>query len=439
MTATDRALRLIHTADWHLGQALHGIDRGPEHDRFLRFLTETLAETGADALIVAGDVFDSASPSAAAQQRYYRFLADLRRDLPDLQVVILGGNHDSPARLDAPSELLANLGVRVVGGLRRDGDGEIDLAAHVIPLKRTRDPREPPVMLLALPFLRPRDVSMLTGPDGPPEDGPGESAAIERFVAGYRELVRRLGVRARTLGAARVVATGHCFMQGGAVSEDSERRIQMGNQAALPVDLYLDPELDLAYVALGHLHRAQSVEVEHVRYSGSPIPLSLAERGYDHQVLIVDVPETGPAAVRSRPVPRSVAFELVPPDGPGPLPQVEAALRSRARPADPGPAEAWPILEVQIQLDGPEPKLRDRIQAALAGAPARLARISIRRPQVAPAPAVGRRLEELSVEEVFRQAYLRERGRPPGPELMEVFGELLHEVESASRSEETEP
>ena len=422
-------LRLIHTADWHLGQTLHGIDRGPEHDRFLEFLTDTLIEERADALVVAGDVFDSASPSAVAQQRYYRFVADLRKRLPELQVVILGGNHDSPARLDAPADLLESLGIHVIGGIRRGTDGEIDLDAHLVRLKG----QSGDATLLAVPFLRPRDVSQLAA-----TDGATENMAIERFVAGYRELIRRLVARSREMNASeRLIATGHCYMAGASTSDDSERKIQMGNQAALPAEIYLEPALDLAYVALGHLHRAQSVDVDHVRYSGSPIPLSLAERSYSHQILIVDVPERGPAVAEPRHVPRSVAFEVVP-EEPTPLSEVEGILRARSRSDGSSDSAFWPVLEVRVRLEAPEPKLRERIHAALDGAPARLARISVHtdRPDHPSTADPAHRLEELSAEEIFRQAYLRDRGRPPGPELLELFDELMHQVESEGRREE---
>ena len=425
-TAGRPCLRLVHSADWHLGQTLHGIDRGPEHDRFLDFLIGILDSECADALVVAGDVFDSASPSAAAQQRYYGFLAELRRALPRVQVVIVGGNHDSPARLDAPAELLRSLGVRVVGGLH-GGPGDLD--SHLIPLSGKDGAG---ATLMALPFLRPRDVSAWGEAASEPEPSVsdperGDAAAIGRFVLGYERLVTEL--HARTPADLPRVATGHCYLAGAATSDDSERKIQMGNQAALPAALYL--RHPMAYVALGHLHRAQAVEADHVRYSGSPIPLSLAERSYSHQVLRVDVPPGGPAVVEPRFVPRSVPFLRVP-DEPAPLEGVEAALRALPRPAHPPPEALWPVLEVAIRLDGPEPQLKARIQAALNGAPVRLARIAVEREVASPAPAVpSQRLEDLSEGEVFRQAYVRARGHPPSAEVAELFAEVQHAVDAA--------
>lgn len=407
---------LFHSADWHLGQTLHGIDRGIEHERFFQWLVETLEQAQANALVVAGDVFDSASPSAAAQQRYYRFLAELRGRLPHLQVVILGGNHDSPARLDAPSELLQSLGVQVVGGLRPGPGGLADPTRHILRLKGPEN--HPGIDVVALPFLRPRDVPMCN-------EGALESDPAPRFVAGYAGLLAHLMGFVRSEGP--TVATGHCFLAGTASSPDSERKIQMGNQAALPAELYLRHKL--AYVALGHLHRAQAVQAPHVRYSGSPIPLSMAERTYIHQVLQVDLAASGPARVRSHPVPRTVPFERVPAE-PAALEAVEQALRALPRLAQPPPEDEWPILEVPVLLGRPEPKLRERIQAALHGASVRLARISVRQADVpGPAATAPARLEELSEEEVFVRAYRRARGVPPPPAVREVFAELQAAVD----------
>jgi exonuclease SbcD len=119
----SRHLKLCHTSDWHLGHTLHGHGREHEHARFLAFLLETLASEEADALIVAGDVFDSANPPASAQAMLYRFLADARAKLPRLDVLIVAGNHDSAARLSAPDPILRALGVRVIGAVPRVGSG----------------------------------------------------------------------------------------------------------------------------------------------------------------------------------------------------------------------------------------------------------------------------------------------------------------------------
>ena len=129
------ALRLIHTADWHLGQTFFGYDREAEHEAFLGFLTNLLVERQTDVLLIAGDVFDVTNPSAGAQRRFYRFLREANRLNPGLQIVIIAGNHDSAIRLEAPNPLLEELNTSIVGIVGRTDSGEIDLASLVVPLR----------------------------------------------------------------------------------------------------------------------------------------------------------------------------------------------------------------------------------------------------------------------------------------------------------------
>lgn len=133
------ALKLIHTADWHLGQTFFGYDREAEHEAFLGFLTNLLVERQTDVLLIAGDVFDVTNPSAGAQRRFYRFLREANRLNPGLQIVIIAGNHDSAIRLEAPNPLLEELNTSIVGIVGRTDSGEIDLASLVVPLRNGRE------------------------------------------------------------------------------------------------------------------------------------------------------------------------------------------------------------------------------------------------------------------------------------------------------------
>ncbi|MFI3197517.1 MAG: exonuclease subunit SbcD, partial [Methylococcaceae bacterium] len=148
-------LRLFHTADWHLGHCLHGVSRQLEHQRFLDWLLLELQNKQADALIVAGDIFDSANPSAAAQTQLYEFLVKARTQLPALNIILIGGNHDSASRLDAPSSILNALGVTVVGGLVRE-DSAINWDRLLVPL--TNATGDIKVWCGAMPFLRNADL-----------------------------------------------------------------------------------------------------------------------------------------------------------------------------------------------------------------------------------------------------------------------------------------
>lgn len=411
-------LRILHTADWHLGHSLHDVPRRHEHARFLSWLLERLGEEQVDALLIAGDVFDSANPSAEAQQMLYDFLARACRQCPELDIIIIGGNHDSAARLDAPDSLLRALGIRVVGGLPRTGGRVIDVDRILIPLHDRS--REVAALVAAVPFLRAFDL--------PPVD------ADDRLIAGVRRVYEEVlgAAAARRREGQALVAMGHCYMTGAAVSALSERKILGGNQHALPIDIFSD---DVAYVALGHLHLAQAVGGrEGVRYSGSPIPLSLAEASYCHQVCLVDLDGPALAGVRSLPVPRAVPILRIPEEGALPLEQLLPRLLALDPLAPDAQQEARPYLEVEVAVSRPEPMLRRSIEDALAGKAPRLMRLGVRASEGTGLALADARptdsLQSLRPEEVFVLRYQRRFGGEPREELIAAFHELLDRVDA---------
>ncbi|MBK8012270.1 MAG: exonuclease SbcCD subunit D C-terminal domain-containing protein [Deltaproteobacteria bacterium] len=491
-------MRILHTADWHLGHHLFGLSREPEHQAFLDWLLEVLVDEEVDALIIAGDIFDASSPSPGAQKQYYRFLARCRTTIPDLNIFVVGGNHDSPLRLDAPKDILDGLGIQVVGGLPRAPDGSIDLERAILPIwqKTSSAAQAPPDpddktddrtdnktndktaggWLLAVPFLRPRDQLPRPTPCAPSSNpssastadsaaadsaAPASSSAPAITFASQTDPHEDLIRQHRTLYATLVdlaekrrrpgqplVATGHLYMANTVLSELSERKIQVGNQYALPADIF--PEA-CAYVALGHLHRAQTVANQsRIRYSGSPIPLSMAERNYEHQVYVVEFQGEHLTRVRSLRTPQSRRLLSVP-EQHAPLESVLDALRALRRP--PGdtssapeldhdhdhdhddhttPKDAAPaLLEVRVQLDHAHPRLRRDIEAAIEGAAVRLVRIDVRRPERHANHGLpeGRDLTLLSPEDVFQAAYHRARGVPVPANLMASFAALLTEIQ----------
>lgn len=407
------SLRLLHTADWHLGHTLHGVERGPEHAIFLAWLLETLARERVDVLLVAGDVFDGANPPTSALEQWYRFLADAWRTIPRLQIVVVAGNHDSPARLEVADPLLRALGrLHVVGAVRREG-GAPDLDPLVIPLEDATGATA--AWIAAVPFLRLADL------------GPG---AAEDPVAAVRTLyaaaVER--ARARRRPGQALLATGHLYAVGGTVSDLSERKLVIGKEAAIPADVFPD---DLAYVALGHLHLAQPVGGrEAVRYAGSVLPLSFDERAYAHGVVLVELEGDALSACRTLPAPRPVALTSVPAGRePAPLDEVLAAIAALPARGD-GPDEARPLLEVKVRLDRPEPSLRARLEAATDGKEARLVRITTALTGTgrALADVETRALADLDPEEVLRRKWEREHQAPLPDDLLALFHELLDQV-----------
>ena len=404
-------MRLLHTSDWHLGQTLHNYERGYEHQRFLDWLLDTLVAERVDVLLVAGDVFDNANPSAASQKQLYVFLQQARARLPALQLVVVAGNHDSAGRLEAPAPLLAAHGTHVIGHLLRGEDGDIDLERLLLPLSGADG--QVRAWCLAVPFLRPGDVPKL--PAGDTQD-----AYLGGIALLYRQLTD-LALARRQPGQA-IVAMGHCHMVGGEMSNDSERRIVIGGTEMLPSGIF---DTTIAYAALGHLHKAQAVGgQEHIRYCGSPIPLSFAEVNYRHQVLCLDIDGETLQSVRVIEVPRAVPLLRVPAT-PAPIAEVLAQLAALDVPD--APAEAQPFLEVRVRLDAPEPGLRTRIETALDGKPVRLAKIetSSAARSNAPENMTLDQLGQLQPDDIFRRLYQQKYAKEAPPELLSALAELL--------------
>lgn len=394
------SLRLIHSADWHLGQSLHGHDRHAEHAAFLAWLLDTLVERAADALIVAGDIFDSANPPAEAQRLYYRFLAEAARRCPGLEIIVVAGNHDSPARLEAPAAVLHALSVHVVGQHRGD-------ALPAIPL-RGRD-GQVAARVLPLPFLRPVEL-------------PGSDYA-QGIAAAYRAAVDA-ALPELEAGVA-LIATGHLHVAGGALSEESERRLVVGGQEAIGHALF-PPEL--AYIALGHLHRAQALAGGRIRYPGSPLPMSFAEIGYPHQVLEVSIDGGTLAEVTSIPVPRPAPIRRVP-DRALPIDEVLAALAALDLPAAPAGLET--LLEMWVQRSPGDEDPVPAIRAALEGRPVRLAGIRVQRKAgdtaITDTPRLA--MTELQPLALFERLVRERHSEDPDPAVLAAFGELLVEAE----------
>ncbi len=392
-------MRLLHTSDWHLGHTLKDVVRDHEHAAFLAWLRETCTREQPDVMVITGDVFDSATPPASAERMWFEFLAGVRREQPAMDVVAIAGNHDSPARLGAPSAVLRELGVHVVGALPRREDGALDLDRILIPVAGGRG------LVAAVPFLRPADV---------PLDVADPLAAI------YGEVVAAARAR-RTPGQALIVL-GHLYVTGAEPSLLSERRIAIGGQESASLRMFPD---DIDYVALGHMHRAQRVGRETIRYAGAPIALALDEARYRHQIAIVSIVASGAGhtTVRTIEVPQVNAILQIA----GTLAEVLAELS--ALPARDGAAREY--LEVVVRLDRPEPRLRTAIESALDGKRARLVRLGTE--VTGDGAALGdriaaKRLAELDPREVFGRLWARDHAEPPSAAVLGAFDRLLAEV-----------
>ena len=263
-------MKILHTADWHLGKRLEQSERTEEHQQFLDWLVDILHAECIDVLIVAGDVFDSGSPSNAAFEQYYRFLRRVKNTCCR-EVVIIGGNHDSVSTLHAPKELLRYFNVHIIGGVPDD------FCEQIIPINNAAG--EPELVVCAVPFLRDRDIRLSVA---------GETAADRevRIRKGISDHYHQFCPHIAHYKAAGVpvIATGHLFAVGASTS-DSEKEIHVGNLGQISIDQFPD---GFDYIALGHIHRPQLVsKKDWIRYPGSPIPLSFSETDDKKLVIIL--------------------------------------------------------------------------------------------------------------------------------------------------------
>ncbi|MFV8226573.1 exonuclease SbcCD subunit D C-terminal domain-containing protein [Christiangramia aquimixticola] len=262
-------MKILHTADWHIGKKLHKHDLAQDFDLFIDWLLNLIKTEGIEVLLISGDIFDLANPSSEARTQYYRALIKLQQ--LNCKIIATGGNHDSPAMLDAPKEILKALDMDVIGGLPEN------LEDCIIPITNTNGNCE--LLVAAIPYLRDADLRAGNG-----------ASTYEDRVREIREGIRNIfnnaaEICSKNFPGIPVVGMGHLYTAGTETS-DSERDIQIGNQAAFQAEQFGEY---YNYIALGHIHKPQRVNAGiPVFYSGSPIPLSFSERKDDKRVLIID-------------------------------------------------------------------------------------------------------------------------------------------------------
>jgi exonuclease SbcD len=395
-------MRIFHTADWHLGQTLHGFDREHEHNAFLTHLLALLEEHRPNALLVSGDIFDTINPSAQAQRTLFNFIHSAHQTLPTLQIILTAGNHDAAGRLEAPSTLLQFANTHVVGIIDRHENGSIQLEKLVIPL--TDDSGTVQVLVLAIPFLRIADLPHLPAAHDP---------YLEGIAALYHAATQQaLHLKSTRYPNARILAMGHGTVQAGLRSADSERPIVIGNSEELPPSTF---PTELEYVALGHLHRPQSDPAHRLVYSGSPIPLSFSETDYRHRICQIDLlPNTPPALSEHR------------------IPSLQTLPA-----ADTAPTHSHPFLEVRILANQPDPARRKKIEDALANKAARLASIRVETPALshtADDPFLHLKsldaIERMDPLELMTSAHLEHTKTPPSPQLVAALNEVVSKLDT---------
>lgn len=275
-------LTLLHTSDWHLGRKLYGKSRDDEFANFLAWQLDCLYRHHVDILLIAGDIFDTSSPSNHAQKLYYQFLSDVAKS-PCRHVVIVAGNHDSPSFLDAPKSLLKHFDIHIIGKVSNNFADEV--------LVLYDNHQIPEAIISAVPYLKDRDIRKI---------GSGESIAdkenqITQGIFHHYQQVSKLAfaqkhaLEQQFQRTIPIIATGHLFMQGGKTLEgDGVKDLYVGSLGLVGANIFYQENQRYDYVALGHLHVPQTVgDDEFIRYSGSPIAMGFGEANQQKQVNLV--------------------------------------------------------------------------------------------------------------------------------------------------------
>ena len=409
-------MKILHTADWHIGQLFHEYDRSFEHQQFLNWLVATLVGEQVDVLLVSGDVFDLCNPSAFSVKMFYTFLNNAIKANPNLQIIITAGNHDSASRLESPKPLLESSNIHIIGVVQRGEDGSIDFEKLIIPLKDKAGVIK--AWCMAIPFLRMGDYPIIAD-------------AANAYAAGVTALYDQAYqyASAKKQPNIPVICMGHLHAQQAEITDMGKaERLIMGGVECISASAF---HADIQYVALGHIHKAQRLGgKEHIRYCGSPIPMSFSELHYKHQVVVFNIAGEKIDNLKSIDIPLSVTLQRIP--------SVHSSLTEvlnvlQQLPAYKSNPEFAPYLEVRVLLDGPEPALRHKIETVLIGKYVRLSKIDVRYPAGANAYKnaeliIKDKLQELQPQDVFAKVYQSKYNNSVPTEILKLFNQVSQEV-----------
>ena len=396
-------MRILHTADWHIGQRLYERQRLDEHRQFLEWLLKTIKCEKVELLLVSGDIFHTSLPSADATNLYYEFLHWFSQET-EAYAVITAGNHDSPRHLEAPKEFLKMGRIYVVGRAANLDD-------CVLKFPPDNSPEKPKVSVAAVPYLSESELSHISFETEPEK--------AERYRKRLKKLYRQC-VDAMQADLPKILM-GHLFVQNGKES-GSERNIQIGGATAIRID---DFPCGVDYVALGHLHRPQSINGASypVRYSGSPLPLRFNEAAYRKTVCLLEVSSPGNSpSVEEVEIP--VFKELCTVEGD------RESVFTRAM------EEEWDgkYIRVKLKLDKPEIGIGDQVRAAFRERGGDVLSVELESLGIPPPPCPSI-VDMQDPVKIFKAFHQERFGEEPDEQLMKTFKELLELVKNKEVSE----
>ena len=399
-------MRILHTADWHIGQKLHERSRHDEHKQFLEWLLEKIQQHDIELLLVSGDIFDTSLPSAEATKLYYEFLYKLSNETKTYTVII-AGNHDSARHLEAPREFLKMGRIHVVG-----------LANEPSQCVLTIPPENPQVAVAAVPYLSESELEHISF-----------ETEVEKSER-YRERIKSLYSECVTSLATNLpkILMGHYYVEGGSVSgserktqgeplSESQPSIRIGGATAVHASDFPD---GVDYVALGHLHRPQSIKGKDfpIRYSGSPIPLRFSESNYRKKIYILEISENGTLEQEEIEIPVFKELCIVEGD--------ETTVLGKAMSGD------WKekYIQVKLKLDKVSPGISDEIRSKFNDRGGDVLIIEVELPETDGGLSI--QIEEMDQpEEIFEQYHISTFDNPPDASLKQTFNELLQMVEES--------
>ena len=415
-------MRIIHTADWHLGNIFYRHRREDEFRHYLDWLLQALLEHDADALLVSGDVFDNANPSAQAEELYFGFLRQVVERIPGLQVVIIAGNHDSAARLEAAAAFLGMHHIYIRGMVPLDEKNRPSYPDMMIPLGR-KDSAEASCVCMAIPFLHSSDFG---------EEHRTMEEAMRDYMKNLIQYYKKSDYHTLPcIGMAHFYAGGAQICEG----EHSER-LSVGGQDLVNIEK-LDRQWK--YFALGHIHRSQRVGGSDVPvyYSGSALPMSFAEKHYQHGAKLIEVDADDKECTVSdlyyEPLRRLLSIpergSLVSSEV---LPALDALPDRKEKSVD----TDWPYLEINLREDRPIPELLSEVTEVLSHKCVRFCRMTAVRGTKSEDDGNNMSLERLrqfSPLEMAEHIY-KNRYQEPLPE--ELRTRFLEAVEALNDTEE---
>ncbi len=384
-------MKILHTSDWHLGQSFIHRNRKDEHQAVLSQIIQIIIAEKIDVLLVAGDIFDTGYPPNYALTQYYEFLRQMLRETQCRHIVITGGNHDSPATLNAPRELLRFLDVRVVGCAERNAQQE--LKPEIEFLELMSDNQEVEAIIFAVPYLRDRDLKFsIAGETAAQRAEILKNAIKEHYQKGAKMAEKYIHKNIPILTTGHLFAAGLTDETGEQMErQEAENDIHIGNLGKIEADTF--PDI-FSYVALGHIHKPQKVGGKnHIRYSGSPIPLSFSERQDKKSVVILEYEGAKLIQIQLRELPQIrqlIRFS-------GTFNQLQDAINQFV--IDKNQLEAW--AEIRLKTEQTQPDADEKLKKLAQKKYIEILKIIVQRPENDENFMENQDLEEVQMKDVF--------------------------------------